>query len=458
MRRTLLAAALLVWAVSPPPAVAQQPVTVELRQTEKGWQLLRGGQPYFIRGAGGDASLEALAAAGANSVRTWGGDVGSLLDDAQALGLTVTVGIWLGHERHGFDYSDAGQVAAQLERARQMVLRYRDHPALLLWGIGNEMEGFAEGDDPAVWAAVNQVAAMVKELDPNHPTMTVTAFVHGKRIDFVHRRCPAIDIHGVNAYAAAGRVPELLRAGGATKPFVLTEFGPPGPWETARTEWGAPYEPTSEEKARFYRETYQTAILDAPGLALGSYAFLWGHKMEGTETWLGMFLPDGSPTAAVDVMTELWSGRPGTGHAPVVAPLVVEGPAEVDPGAIVAVRSTVTDPDGGEVRVRWALRPESGEYQTGGDFKRSPPEIAGVIVDSGRDRRASADARRARALSPVPVRLRRQRQGRHRQPAATGAWSSQTPHACRRLRGGFRGHALGALRMDGRHRAPDARR
>ncbi|MEO0579157.1 MAG: hypothetical protein AAFZ58_10750, partial [Pseudomonadota bacterium] len=72
-------------------------VPVELKRTEQGWELLRGGEPYFIRGAGGDQSLEALARAGANSVRTWDAenvrgesDVGVLLDEAHALGLTVT--------------------------------------------------------------------------------------------------------------------------------------------------------------------------------------------------------------------------------------------------------------------------------------------------------------------------------------------------------------------------------
>ena len=358
---------------------------MELRRTEAGWQLLRGGEPYFIRGAGGEASLPALAAAGANSIRTWGGDVGSLLDEAHALGMTVTVGLWLGHARHSFDYSDEAQLAEQRERVRQTVLRYRDHPALLLWGIGNEMEGFGDGDDPTVWAEVDRVAAMVKELDPNHPTMTVTAFVHGGRIEFVHRRSPAIDIHGVNAYAAAAQVPGLLRAGGATKPFVLTEFGPPGPWETPRTAGGAPQEPTSDAKARFYRETYETAVLGAPGLALGSYAFLWGHKMEGTETWFGMFLADGAPTAAVDVMTELWSGRPAADRAPVVGPLEIEGDAEVEPGALLRIRAPAADPEGRDLRLRWTLRPESGEYLTGGDFRRGLPGIEGAIVESGPD-------------------------------------------------------------------------
>lgn len=385
----------------PYPYVAHaEAIPVEARQTDEGWQLLRGGEPYFIRGAGGDASLHALTTAGANSVRTWGGDVGTLLDDAHELGLTVTVGIWLGHERHGFDYSDETQVAEQLERARQMVLRYRDHPALLIWGIGNEMEGFQEGEDPAIWAAVNQVAAMVKELDPNHPTMTVTAFVHGQRIEFVHRRCPAIDIHGVNAYGGAAQVPRLLREGGATKPFVLTEFGPPGPWEVPRSGWGAPYEPTSQEKARFMRETYEAAVLGAGGMTLGSYAFLWGHKMEGTETWLGMLLEDGSRTASVDVMTELWSGRAPADLAPQASPLRVDGSPAVDPGQVVSIAATVEDPEGGEIRVAWVLRPESGEYATGGDYRPGPPAIEGAILESRRD-----GARVRMPREPGPYRL-----------------------------------------------------
>ena len=375
-------------------------VPVELQKTDSGWQLLRGGEPYLIRGAGGDGSLQQLAAAGGNSVRTWGGDVGTLLDDAHALGLTVTVGIWLGHERHGFDYDDQAQVTAQLEQAREMVLKYKDHPALLLWGIGNEAEGFGDGDNPVIWSAVNDVAAMVKELDPNHPTMTATAFAHGGRIEFLHHKSPAIDIHGVNAYGGAQVVPKFLRDGGATKPFVLTEFGPMGPWEMPKTEWGAPYEQTSDEKANFYRESYTKGIIQAPGTALGSYAFLWGHKMESTETWFGMFLDDGARTAAVDVMTELWSGDPPADLAPTVERLVIDGNAQVDPGAEVQVHTGAADPDGGSLDVRWALRPESGDYATGGDFRPNLPAIEGAILEGRGD-----GARLRMPEEPGPYRL-----------------------------------------------------
>ena len=399
---TCCAAILVLGLALMPSGVRADAIPVELRQTEEGWQLFRGGQPFFIRGAGGDASLEQLAAAGANSVRTWGSDgAGKILDEAHALGLTVTVGIWLGHERHGFDYGDEAQVRKQLDNARETVLHYKDHPALLLWGVGNEMEGYEDGDNPLIWKAVNDVAAMIKELDPNHPTMAVTAFVHGERINFVHKQSPAIDIHGVNAYGGAQVIPEQLREGGATKPFVLTEFGPLGPWEMPKTEWDAPFEQTSTQKAAFYRESYEKGVAAAPGLALGSYAFLWGHKMEATATWFGMFLDDGSPTAAVDVMTEIWSGKPPADLSPVIgSSLSVDGATQLDPGAEVGVAADVKDPEGGPIRTRWVLRPEAGEFLTGGDFRPDLPAIEGAIVDSGPD-----GARVRMPEEPGPYRL-----------------------------------------------------
>ena len=381
-RCLVLLAGILLW----PAAASAEAIPVELRQTEDGWQLLRGGEPYRIRGAGGTASLQLLAAAGANSIRTWDAEgIENLLDEAHALGLSVTVGIWLGHERHGFNYRDEIQVREQLERARQIVLRYKDHPAVLLWGIGNEMEGFESGDDPVIWAAVNDVAAMVKQVDPAHPTMTVTAEIGGGRIKNLHERSPAIDIHGINSYGGTASLPRRLAEGGATKPYVVTEFGPLGPWEAPKTEWGAPYEQTSTEKAASYRQAYEVNDVGASGRSLGSYAFVWGHKMEGTSTWFGMFLEDGARLSAVDVMTELWSGKPPVDLAPTVGRLTVEGQTKVDPGAEIHVGADVADPEGGRISVHWALRPESGDYVTGGDFRRASSDIEDVDIEGRAD-------------------------------------------------------------------------
>lgn len=380
--QTLYVAALLLFA-----AVGRaEPVPVELQRVDGGWQLLRGGEPYRIRGAGGTVSLDRLAAAGANSVRTWSTDnVGPLLDEAHALGLTVTVGIWLEHERHGFDYSDRRLVREQLQQAREAVLRYKDHPALLLWGVGNEMEGFGSGDDSEIWAAVNDIAEMIKELDPHHPTMTVTAEIGGGRVEYIHRRSAAIDIHGINAYGGAASIAVRMRDAGATKPYVITEFGPAGTWEVPTTPWGAPLEPTSTEKAESYRQSYQQSVVDNPEMALGAYAFLWGAKMEGTATWFGMLLDDGAKVGAVDVMTELWSGKPPADLAPTIEPVSINTPAAVDPGTEILATTSAVDPEGKTVSLSWVLRPESGEYTTGGDFRPPMEDIDGAVLESAGD-------------------------------------------------------------------------
>ena len=387
---------MLWWSVA-----AAEPVPVELRETETGWQLFRAGEPYLVKGAGGDSALAELAAAGGNSVRTWGVEkLGETLDAAQEHGLTVTAGIWLGHERHGFDYRDPVQVESQFNMAKQAVLQYRNHPALLLWGVGNEMEGYKDGDDPVIWGEVNRIAEMIKELDPNHPTLTVTAEVGGGRIASINEYCPAIDIHGINAYGGGPSLPERYKAAGGTKPYLITEFGPPGSWEVPTQPWGAPPEMTSSQKAEFYRRTYESAVLGAPGLAVGSYAFLWGYKMEGTATWFGMYLPDGSPLSSVDTMTELWSGTPPSNRSPQAESLEVVGDVEREPGEVIEVRAQVADPEGDGLTVQWALRRESGEYATGGDARAAIPDIEGAIL--------SGDASGAQVqlpTAPGPYRL-----------------------------------------------------
>lgn len=367
----------------PPDVHASQPrgASVALRKTDQGWQLSRNGAPYFIRGAGGEGSGELLARLGGNSIRTWGtDDLQRKLDNAEKHGLSIAVGHWLGHERHGFSYSDPVQVAQQKAKVREVVLRYKDHPAVLLWGLGNEMEGYGRGDNAAIWSAVNDLAVLVKELDPNHPTMTVVAEIGGDRIPSIHRLCPAIDIVGINSYGGAASVAQRYRDAGGTKPYILTEFGPPGFWEVAKTPWGAALEPSSTEKALSYRRAYQKAVVDAKGLCLGSYAFLFGHKQEGSATWFGMLLPDGSKLGACDVMTAFWSGRPPSNRCPNIERLAVEGGTHVDPGTEIKAKLVVSDPENDRLTVRWILQADPVSNKVGGDAEAAPASFPESIV------------------------------------------------------------------------------
>ncbi len=65
----------------------------------------------------------------------------------------------------------------------------------------------------------------------------------------IHRLCPAIDIIGINSYGGAPSLGARYKSLGGTKPYILTEFGPPGIWEMAKDPIGAFPEPTSTEKA-----------------------------------------------------------------------------------------------------------------------------------------------------------------------------------------------------------------
>lgn len=358
------------------------PIPVGVTQLDDGqWSLSREGQPYRIQGAGGEGSLEFLAASGGNSTRTWGVDAGTMarLDDAHRNGLTVAVGIWLEQSQKGFDYSDPQATAAQTETVLKAIEQYKNHPAVLVWGLGNEIEGYETGDDPALWKYIESLAKAVKELDPNHPTMTVVAEITPAKLAAIEAHCPSLDIVGVNSYGGCPTLPTRYQEAGGKKPFIVTEFGPRGPWEVARNDIDAVVEPASGEKAAEYRESYQATSREAK-LCLGSYAFLWGHKQEATATWFGMMLPDGRKTAAVDTMILEWTGKPAKDLVPEIQEFEIIGSHDVGPGDQVEVRLLSSDPEGASLKASWLLMREADQYVTGGDFQQRPPEFPKAVV------------------------------------------------------------------------------
>ena len=358
------------------------PTVVKVQKDEAGYHLLRDGQPYVIKGGGGRMYLETLKEAGGNSLRTWGeDDLEPLLDRAHELGLTVTIGIWLGQERQGFNYADASAVRREVEKARGFFRRYRRHPALLMWGLGNEMEG--SGDNPEIWRTVNEIARVAKSEDPDHPTMTVIAEAGGRKIPQFMSLCPDVDVLGINSYAGLPTLPRRLAEAGLDRPYVITEFGPPGPWEVRKTGWGAPVEPTSTEKARIYLDEYSHSIAAQRGRCLGSYAFLWGHKQEATATWFGMFLPSGERLGAVDAMTFVWTGRWPANRVPELNAFTTEArDAELAPGTRFTARLEATDPEGDPLVVRWEVRSESADRRQGGDQETEPPAHPECFVEA----------------------------------------------------------------------------
>jgi hypothetical protein len=377
-----------------PGCAISAPVNVTIEKTSNGYRLLRAGEPYVVKGAGVNMEdFASLASRGGNSVRTWHveDDVSKgreMLDLAQSLGLTVSLCLNIARERQGFDYDDPASVQEQFSRARQAVLNYRDHPALLTWIIGNELN--YDYQNPRVYNAVNDIAEMIHELDPNHPATTALAGFSADMMSVVSARAPALDLISVQMYADLVNLPRYIKESEYTGPYFITEWGTVGHWEVAKTDWGAPIEKTSTEKAVNYLAGYRNVIEPYLNRGIGNYVFLWGQKQERTPTWYGLLTEAGETTEAVDVMSYIWNGRWPDNRAPVVLNVTLNNRAPTDsirlaPGTRYTARAQVVDPEEDALAFRWSIKPESESESHGGDFEEEPADLNGltVIGDNG---------------------------------------------------------------------------
>lgn len=366
-------------------AQSNKPVKVQVVKNLEGYKLLRDGKPYFVKGAGGTNRMEVLVESGGNSIRTWGtNNAIGILDKAHSLGLTVTMGLDVARERHGFNYDDTATVRKQLDKLTKEVLAYKDHPALLMWGIGNELNLSAK--NPKVWDAVNDISRMIHRLDPNHPTTTMLAGVNKTAIAEIKVRTTDIDVLSVQTYGSLPSVPAQIKANNWTKAYLVTEWGPTGHWETTVLPWKAAIEETSSQKAAVYKSRYESSIGKDKN-CLGSYVFLWGQKQERTPTWYGLFTEAGEGSEVLDVMQYLWSGKWPQNRAPHIESLTLDG--KQLPEAIYLsknqdykVAATVTDPNKDKLTYRWELLPEATQLGEGGDREERPKPITGLISES----------------------------------------------------------------------------
>ena len=350
-------------AVSAAALAAGSVVTIE--GTEGAWRLVRNGKPYFIRGGGGGGSKALLKEIGGNSFRTWGADRAKAeLDEAAKFGHTVMLGFWLGHHNHGFSYLD--KVA--LERTERDVLatvaKIKDHPALLCYALGNEME-LGEPHPKEMWTFINSLAKKVREADPNHPVGTVVADMWKDKADDINTYAPDLQYIGINSYGGALTVGKRWQELGGKVPYILTEYGPMGANECGVAPNGLPVEWTSTRKADWYREVYEKTILAEQGKwCLGGYVFTWGHKNEVSPTWFGTMLPDGTKLEVVATLAKIW-GKDIANKCPRIEEVKVskDAPAE---GETIEASVSAKDPEGDKLTWKWTLVDEASYYGEAG--------------------------------------------------------------------------------------------
>jgi hypothetical protein len=364
-------------------------VKVEIRKSAERFQLYVDSKPFYIKGAGIElGSVEKLKEHGGNSFRTWSTDNGrdsgkQVLDRALTNGLYVAMGLDVDHERRGFDYDNTNAVARQFASLIAQVREYKDHPALIIWVIGNELN-FEK--NPKVWTAVNDLSKAIHQIDPNHPTTTTLAGFNKETVKLVQAEAADLDFICFQMYCDIINLPRYLAEAAWDKPYIVTEWGATGHWECGKTAWGAPIENDSATKADLYEKRFQAVIQSDQKLCLGSYVFFWGQKQERTPTWYGMFLKSGEETAPIDVMHYFWTGSWPANRSPRLEGAWLDGRTALQnvrlkPGQTYHAKVQASDPDQDPLTYSWEVMEESTERKVGGDVESIPKILAGLIAD-----------------------------------------------------------------------------
>jgi hypothetical protein len=365
----------------------------EVKKDKDGFHLYRNGEKYYIKGAGGQNHLDLLAASGGNSFRLWSTDehqkdsgktIQQLLDKADSLGLTVTLGLWVTHPRHDKDfYSDSVLIKNQFDTFQTHVRKYKNHPALLMWAVGNEVH--LHSADSRVWEAVGDIAEMIKKEDPNHPIATVTAGISAEIVNLIKTKAPAIEILGVNFYDQdLHYVPRVVKEAGWDKAYFMGEYGPIGPWKSKVTDWGAKYEPTGEQKINAYKNAYKTFIGDSI-YCIGSYAFKWGWKWEKTYSWFNLFTKDGVPVTTLDALSDCWKGVDLKQNFSMAQNVLINDEVLMNSDTLKTsteykVEIPLANENISDFRFEWRIYPEGTSKARGGDYEDPELPLNNILI------------------------------------------------------------------------------
>ena len=321
-----------------------------------GYKLLLNGRPFYIQGAGvgemtgkkGENYLLLAKELGANTVRTWGTDQGTkkYLDEAHRLGLYVDAGIWINFtdDKQGISYLAGGEEYRRKKEKETLdyVRRFKSHPAVLAWNIGNECIFFTK--DPAEREALchflEALVIKVKKTDPNHPVMYTS--VNSLDLPYLKKYVPSLDIIGMNVYGSVIGSQSGWEALDFGKPYLITEFGPLGPWDLPKDRYGKMLEQDDISKSQQYKNHW-SLIRERAGKNLGGFVFHIGETTQESLTmWnLNDHLYKKEPFV---VMQKQFGAGDASDHAPKIRAFTV--PDTVAAGAPFEVELTAQDPEG----------------------------------------------------------------------------------------------------------------
>ncbi|MFJ1890551.1 discoidin domain-containing protein [Streptomyces sp. NPDC088170] len=383
---------------------------VRVSGTQGNWQLTVDDRPYTVKGltwgpsiADAPKYLPDVKSMGVNTIRTWGtdGSTEPLLDSAAAQGIRVINGFWLqpgGGPGSGgcVDYvTDTTYKNSMLTEFARWVEEYKNHPATLMWNVGNEsvlgLQNCYSGTElenqrNAYTGFVNDVARKIHGIDPDHPVTSTDAWTGAW--PYYKRNAPDLDLYSMNSYGSLCKVRQDWIDGDYNKPYIITETGPAGEWEVPDDANGVPDEPTDVQKAEGYTKAWN-CITGHQGVALGATMFHYGTEHDFGGVWFNL-LPDGLRRLSYYAVKKAYTGSiSGDNTPPVISGMTVSSAGATPAGGEFTVRADVRDPDGDRVTPKIYL---SGNYANGdkrlveanwratgdGTFAVTAPEKLGV--------------------------------------------------------------------------------
>lgn len=266
-------------------------------------QILVNGSPYIIKGIcyhpvpkGSDKrdfsaltqDLALMAEAGINTIRVYAPiDDKAVLDEINAAGIKLVV---------GFGYNQDGNFDMLSGTFIDYVNKYKNHPAILMWELGNEYNFHPQwfgGDIKNWYKAMNDAAELIHKNDSKHPTTTA----HGELPDdLALSLSPNIDVWGMNIYRwdDPGNLFAQWEAK-SDKPMYLSETG----GDSYMTITKAGFEKGINEKAQ---ATANSKILDkifenqdvCSGVAMFSFTDGWWKAGNPEKQDVGGWAPNSS--------------------------------------------------------------------------------------------------------------------------------------------------------------------
>lgn len=366
---------------------SSQPLStpVYLKSTGEGFQLIKEDTHFHVRGVAGTDSLSLVNKLGGNTIRTYD-TVGlrHILDEAHLHGISVIAGINLPKSHENWLYGDEDQIDQGMRNLEALAKQYRDHPALLLWCLGNE-PGFYSLTNFQFSNAYKCFLSTLKTNDPNHPVALGVANFSDREIINIALKMREVELLIVNTF---GRLPKLRDDMSRLKwiwdkPYIVGEYGINGPWETNSTAWGAPLEPNDSLKAHRLKFIYNELPTLDPHY-LGALAFYWGQRHEVTPTWFNFFSKKMETNHSLNALASLWGHEiEQTNTPPLVSNLVIDDQASPDsfifrPGSFHYANALMFhDPDGDSLAAHWEILPEDWLFRK----KRDTPEpVSGSVI------------------------------------------------------------------------------